>query len=201
MIIFDVGANDGAPFLELAAADPEKIVYAFEPTPQLVARLREQSQHLGNYLVVPKAVSNFSGRTVFNVSGVDDWGCSSLHRFNENLEKSWPGRTDFKVTEVIEVEVITLGDFISEHRIAEIDYLHVDVQGDDLNVLKGLGKKLSIVKKGDVEAASSAEVALYQGQHTLADVRQFLDEQGFEIERVEPNDDLKNEVVVFFKRR
>ena len=95
----------------------------------------------------------------------------------------------------------TLRDFVIEHRIAEIDYLHVDVQGDDLNVLKGLGDKLPMVKKGDVEAASRREVALYQGQHTLADVERFLGEHGFEIEHVEPNDDLHNEVVVFFKRR
>src|SRR5438128_1623763 len=103
MVIFDVGANNGTSCLHLAANNPDVTVFAFEPTPQLVVMLRKRTRHLRNYVVVPKAVSNYSGKSNFNVAGQADWGCSSLRQFNPDLEKAWPGRTDFKTTHVIEV--------------------------------------------------------------------------------------------------
>lgn len=201
MIVFDVGANDGSSTIHLAMREPGVTFYAFEPTPQLVERIREKSRHLPNYHVVPKAVSNFSGKSTFNVAGHHDWGCSSLHAFSENLAHTWPGREEFYVTEVIEVEVIKLRDFVLEQGISEIGYMHIDVQGDDLNVLRGLEDKLPILVAGDLEVALNREVALYHDQHTMAEVEAFLDANGFKINATEQNDQLGNEFNVYFSRK
>lgn len=201
--VLDVGANNGAWGLEVARRFPDRQVFAFEPTPELVAHIaaRAAAEALSNYTLVPKAVSDIPGRLKFNVAGQADWGCSSLLEFNAGLDATWPGRTDFQVTEVIEVEAIRLDSFIDQHGITAIDYLHCDTQGVDLRVLASLGERMGMVTRGEIETASSRSVALYKGQHTIEDVVIFFLQHGLEIERMVANDVHGNELNVTFRRR
>jgi len=198
-IFFDVGANNGRDSIPRAANDPNAIVYAFEPTPELISELKTKTSHLKNYHIVEKAVSNFEGKTKFFIAGQLDWGCSSLLQFSDKSQNNWPGRTDFKVTNEIEVEVITLKSFIENNNIDHIDYLHIDTQGSDLKVLEGLGEKISIVRAGVMEAGSHTDI-LYYNQNTAADSIKFLNENGFSVSRIESNDVFTNEVNIHFHR-
>lgn len=183
------------------ADDPRNIVYAFEPTPQMINIIKSKTEGKQNYIIVPKAVSNWEGKSVFHISGQADWGCSSLNNFSNNLEKTWPGRTDFKVTESIEVDVIRLDSFVEQNGIQEIAYLHVDVQGSDLEVLMGLGTHLRKVKAGVIEMPTRHETKLYENQKFLADdAIAFLKENRFRIAHVTSNDCFNNEVNIYFER-
>ena len=141
------------------------------------------------------------GTAQFKISGQADWGCSSLNTFSDDLEKTWPGRTDFHITDEITVPVTRLDAFVEEHGIAEIEYLHVDVQGSDLEVLMGLGKHVRIVKAGVIEMARDHDVKLYKEQkYTIKDARKFLDDNGFRIIAETPNDVFCNAYNVHFTR-
>lgn len=202
-VFFDVGANDGSSSIPIARQHPGVTVWAFEPTPKLASELREKTKDLKNYNVVEKAVSNEPGTSRFYVAGSEgcDWGCSSLNNFNTNLENTWPGRPDFKVTDTIDVDVICLRDFMEEQGIDRVDHLHVDVQGKDLEVLVGLGEKIYKVASGVVEMPMSHDVKLYEDQkYILVDAVQFLNKSGFRVTRIEPNDVFCNEVNVYFYR-
>jgi len=106
---------------------------------------------------------------------------------------------DFKVTEEIEVDVISLGKFIEENAISCIDYLHIDTQGSDLNVLKGMGLYLNIVKQGVMEAGAKKDI-LYKGQNTQEECIEFLLSKGFKIDNILLNDVHANEVNIFFSK-
>lgn len=201
--IFDVGANNGSWGLSAAQQLPHIKVFAFEPTPELCEKIKERVKDLNltNYELIPVAVSDIAGRLKFNVAGQEDWGCSSLLTFNEGLEKTWPGREDFKVTQSIEVDCIRLDDFVREHGITSIEFFHCDTQGTDIKVLDSLGDYIGLVKHGEIETAASRAVALYKGQHTIEDVVIFFLKNGFEIERITPNDQFCNELNVLFKKR
>lgn len=195
-IIFDVGANDGSSFKHLQNEDVK--IYAFEPTPFLLERcLYPMTSE--KFVVIGKAVSDFNGTAKFNIAGQHDWGCSSLNHFNDGLDKTWAGRTDFVVTEEIEVQVITLKKFIEENNIELIDWLHIDTQGSDLSVLKGLGDKISIVMGGQVEAPANDEVKLYKEQPSKEDTIEFLLSNGFTLTRIEENG-CSNEYNIYFSR-
>jgi FkbM family methyltransferase len=200
--VLDVGANNGSFGLSIAQQNPHVQVFGFEPTPQLCDLIRGQAEQMGlkNYELIPMAVSDYEGRVRFNVAGQADWGCSSLLEFSEGLEQTWPGRQDFKVTDTIEVECITLAAFVKDRGITSIEFLHCDAQGVDLKVMGGLGEHIRILNRGMLETASSKSVALYKGQHTIEDVVMFLVRHGFEIERMTPNDVHCNEVNVIYKR-
>ena len=202
-VFFDVGANNGSSSIPVAQQNKDVTVWAFEPTPKLAQELIEKTKDLPNYRVVQKAVSNEAGTAKFYIAGSDgcDWGCSSLNNFSEDLDKTWPGRVDFKVTDTVDVDVIRLDKFVEENGITRIDHLHVDVQGKDLEVLMGLGDKLTTVASGVIEMAMSADVKLYKEQkYVLVDAIKFLNENGFRVARIEPNDVYCNEVNVYFFR-
>lgn len=194
--VFDVGANNGDSMLGQAYHSQ---VHAFEPTPEMCDVIRSKTRHLPNYRLNQVAVSNFNGKATFNVAGQADWGCSSLHTFNDGLEKSWPGRTDFRVSDQIEVDVTRLDRYIQENNITQIDYFHCDVQGSDLQVLEGLGEYINIVQEGAVETApDQEELALYKGvDNSLTSVVRFLAAHGFRNIHITP---WSNEYNIHFKR-
>lgn len=199
-VFFDVGANNGQQFIDLASINQDVFVYAFEPTPQMCEVIKSKTRHLKNYILIEKAVSDFEGKAVFNVAGQGDWGCSSLLNFSDKSKTEWPGRTDFKVTQKIDVDVIRLDKFIEENGISEIEHLHIDTQGSDLKVLKGMGPYLSIVKSGVIEAANKDDV-LYEGQNTKEQCVSFITENGFIIESISCNDPPCNEVNIKFREK
>lgn len=208
MIVLDVGANSGQDGLRLAATNPSMHVIAFEPTPEMVAKI-EQNYHqlarergsLPNYTLIKSAVSDFNGSAVFNVAGQADWGCSSLNTFSENLDATWPGRTDFKVTHQIEVPVTRLDTFLASIGVSYITYLHCDTQGSDLSVLRGMGNYRKNLIRGCIECATSRSVALYKEQHVLEDVCFEFARWGYEIERLQSNDVHLNEVNIHFTNK
>lgn len=197
-IIFDVGANDGKTYLGDAMAGHR--VYAFEPTPKLIQEIKAQSwfTSLPNYRLIEKAVSIENGKATFNIAGRGDWGCSSLLEFSDNLEVTWPGQT-LTVTDKVEVETIRLDTFIEQHDepIPYISFLHVDTQGHDLVVLKSLGKYIDIVRAGCVEVPQSVRVHLYKNQHSREEMVDFLQSNGFTINRITHQ---MNEDNLFFQR-
>lgn len=198
-IIFDVGANNGSSSIPLAQQNSEVLVFAFEPTPEMIDTIKSKIDGLENYIVIPKAVSNFNGVAEFNVAGNWDWGCSSLLQFSENSKTEWPGRTDFNVTYKLNVDVIRLEDFIVENSIPQIDFLHIDTQGSDLKVLEGLGDKINLVVEGSMEAGTRDDI-LYYGQNKLNESIRFLLLNGFKVVDVNSNDIFCNEVNIRYKK-
>jgi FkbM family methyltransferase len=198
MIKFDVGANSGNDTKSLASDG--SIVYAFEPTHELlINHLWPLSRQNENIKVIPFAVDIKNSFQIFNIAGQSDWGCSSLYEFSDDIHTKWADRSDFKKTHSYQVPTITLYDFCNLYDIDRIDFLHVDAQGNDLNVLISLKDKIKIVKEGTVEASNAVD--LYKGvNNRIEDVRSFLISNGFQIIEETPNDHLSAEVNIRFIR-
>jgi len=198
-VYFDVGANSGESMMHYAGDGA--IVYAFEPTPRMIDILEEKSKGVANYRIVKKAVADYNGKSTFFISGNQDWGCSSLNTFNDNLDKSWPGRTDFKVTDQIEVDVVRLDDFIKEHCIREIEFFHCSAQGKDMEVLMGMGIHLKKIKQGQLSMSVKHDTRLYKDTKYISkDVISFLEEAGFRVDQTLFNDPYHNEERILFSR-
>jgi FkbM family methyltransferase len=201
--MFDVGANWGTDSLDFIRNNNDWVCFAFEPTPQLFSHLVNVSASFKDrYFVYPYAISDFVGKANFNVAGQSDWGCSSLLEFSDNLDKTWPGRTDFVVTENIEVDVISLKYFIENIvpniKIEKIDRFHCDTQGNDLKVLKGMAEYVSIIQHGVIEVPQSTEVMLYKNQHSFEEAVEFLQNNGFKISNINSQ---QNELNLCFDRK
>lgn len=201
-IIFDIGANDGESTIALAESDKANMVYAFEPNPSLCQLLKAKTAHLQNYVLVPKAVSDFNGFAKFNITGKHKQACSSLFNYTDNVNKIWHNLGyRFKVTEVIDIEVTTMEKFIDENTIPIINYFHCDAQGGDLKILKSFGKHIALVQSGVVEVSRLPETSTYYVDNTFDSLKKFFDENNFEITKIESDNRKRNELDVYFSNQ
>jgi FkbM family methyltransferase len=106
--------------------------------------------------------------------------CSSLYPPNEKYLSRFSFLPEFMSLDFeIPIEVITLDHFCQTEDIGEIDFLQVDVQGADLDVLKGASW---ILDKSILAIQIEVEFShLYQGQPLFADVDTFLRAKGFSL--------------------
>jgi len=127
MTVMDVGANLGLYSLLISRAiGPSGKVYAFEPVPEIFARLKEHIalNNATNVIPVPIALSDEKGKAKMSVRG----GESSLFRHLSN--------------EFVEVQVERLDDFVEREKIERVDAIKLDVEGAELKVIRGADKTI-----------------------------------------------------------
>jgi FkbM family methyltransferase len=166
-----VGLYNNMEFLDLAIDDPEMTVFAFEPNPDLIEEIKSTTILPSNYHLVQKAVSNFNGKATFNICSNPT--CSSL--------QDWGNGPTFGDMKKIEVDVVTLKDFIEEKGILEVENIQIDAQGSDLQVLEGIGDKIQTIKRGSCESLAPhvTEWRLYESQPQYSEIEKFLHTHGF----------------------
>ena len=124
---------------------------------------------------IPLALSNAIGEATLYVT--KNPMCSSLYPPNEEYLERFVGLVELVATDfTIEIETTTLDAFCQQESIEAIDFLQIDVQGADLNVLQGANQILQTVLATQVEVEFSR---LYKGQPLFADVDAFMRSRDF----------------------
>ncbi|MFN3234208.1 MAG: FkbM family methyltransferase [Gammaproteobacteria bacterium] len=203
--VFDVGANTGQFGLELAIRNPSANVHLFEPIPELCTIMEEEIKRLKleNVTIHQYGIASNSGIAKLNISKLGDWGVSSTHQFNdENIfgNRYWQIRKDLSYSEQIEIEVKRLDEVILEHNIEKIDFIKIDTQGMDIDVLISLGNQIDKLEAGFLECPATKFTSLYQNETDLLYALQFLADKGLKALYIKPNDESCNEVNVFFAK-
>lgn len=132
--ILDVGANLGIYSFAALAAQPNAIVHAFEPTPEIAAKLEAAAELNGvpNLHVHKAAVSNNNGYARLNRCRGDNGTNGGMNFISGDADEDDPSR----------VKTVRLDDFCDEYGINRIDLLKVDVQGHEFEVFKGAERLL-----------------------------------------------------------
>ena len=135
-------------FLEIGTADFDTLIplakkggwtgYCVEPMPHHVQTLREMTSGIA-VAVCECAISDRTGSIRMAVGGGEQWATGANHVIDDNhlggrLLDREPNE-HLRVAE-IEVECYTLDDFIDFHKITDIDFCKIDVEGHELNILK-----------------------------------------------------------------
>jgi FkbM family methyltransferase len=204
-LLIEVGAYDGHDSLSYHANGYR--VFTFEPKRDLFKALYERTKHLNNYTVIEKAVCLTNGTTTFNICQAG--GASSIlpFRSNEELVRTWSAnRTDVQYSgESYVVNTTRLDTFIEENSLQNetIDYIHIDAQGVDLEVLQSIGGYIKNVRAGVIETVVDPNKSIYRGQTTnvYSNVKEFLMSNGFLISGVTSNDNTACEYNVHFYRQ
>lgn len=123
--VFDVGANNGY-YTVLASKLVGKNgkVYAFEPDPQSLKLIYKNLKlnNCKNVTVIESALGNKKGKLALS-QDTSNPGESSLSHKNNGKN--------------IMVDVTTLDNFIKIRKIKKIDLMQMDVEGSEVNVLRG----------------------------------------------------------------
>ncbi len=204
--IVDVGANWGDFGIQLARRNNDAYIHLVEPEPFLAENLRRQCELYGlaHAKVHVMALGSENGDALLHVSALGDRGTSSMLRFDKNkiaTDPYWSLRTDLQHDSVISVRVICLQKFIEEQKLDRIDFIKIDVQGLDLDVLASAGDRIDTIQAGMIEVPAVRKSALYSNEHQdLHQALNFFETHGFTVVAIKPNDPACNEVNVFFTR-
>ncbi|MBN2019739.1 MAG: FkbM family methyltransferase [Sedimentisphaerales bacterium] len=133
-VIFDVGANVGIMSLQYASIAPAGRVYAFEPTHYAFLRLKRNlelnPELAGHISAIQTFVSSASSKEV-NITAYSSWKVGGeaqgpKHGIHGGTIKSAGG-----------VGAVSLDDFCSENGISRLDFIKIDTDGYEYEVLKG----------------------------------------------------------------
>jgi len=177
----DVGAHRGETTFEQARSNPDLVVYAFEPDVSIASH---RYALLDNFIVIPMAVSDRDGFREFHLNSNDR--TSSLLPLDHNAMQGWRGVSNLHTVQRLTVPTIRLDTFLSAMRIESVEYLKIDAQGHDLEVIRSLGNRIRDVAELRVEACAAAQ-PMYSGAHnSVNNIIAFMQGQGFELSENSP---------------
>ena len=171
--VIDVGANRGQFALYSTVRFPEAQIYSIEP----LSRPRRQMEQLfaGNLRVhiLDKAAGEAPGTATVNVSGQDD--SSSLLSMGDLQLERYP---ETRMVGTEEVQVETLDSLLRGETLGGPVLLKLDVQGYELEALKGARELLGQV---DAVLTEASFVPFYEGQVLFDELNGWLNDAGFHL--------------------
>jgi FkbM family methyltransferase len=181
-LVLDVGANVGMFSLSVKAAKPDATVLAFEPAPRTVDALRKNIElyDLSDVTVYPMALGTEEDSTIEFTFYPQAPANSTRYPEQKVLELNL-----LDTSTVIEVPVTTAAAILAgrpERR--PIDLVKIDVEGAELEVLRGLSIpdwdriRSFVIEVNDVESRLDAVCALLaeHGYEFKADVAPLIPE-------------------------
>jgi len=163
-VVLDVGAHVGLFTVKARkAVGNDGLVVAIEPEPKNAALLSENVKKHGfkNVVVVTKAAGNHKGKVKLYVS---------------------PGSRGHSLLPIrpssIDVDMDTLDNIAAGLGLAKVDFIKIDVEGAELDVLKGAEK---ILRKPNVKLAIAAYHPLPDGSSELQKISSYLKSKGMKI--------------------
>ncbi len=137
------------------------------------------------YKLINKCIGGKDGKTKFNI--LNNESASSVLLPAKSAEKyvigvarnkpiTWGEHTKLKKT--IDIDMYKLDTLIEQKEIGQVDFLSIDAQGLDYEIIEGIDKNISSVIGVLCEVEFSQ---LYEGQKLFADIDIKLREKGFRL--------------------
>lgn len=180
-VILEIGCNDGGNTLWFLELFENPKVFCFEPEPRAIERFKRQVGNRPNVTLVEMAISDRTGTATFHRSSghptaesvqklPQGWDLSgSIRKPKEHLHIH-PG---VKFEETITVLTSTLDEWVERQRLGTIDFIWMDVQGAERDVIQGAKRTLARTRYLYTEYGA---FELYEGQVSLLElVRQLPD--------------------------
>ena len=176
IVSVDVGADGGVREWGGLAALCES--HAFEPRPDSFVDLQKAQKEGGppSVKLHNTGLARTTGRHRLYVTRIPQASSLRKPKPASFLLKRWRQDNGFDVTQELEINCISLAQFVQEQQLSRIDFLKLDTQGSELDILRGGGdflREISIIKC-EVEF-----VQLYEGQPLFDEVVGTLASYGF----------------------
>ena len=139
-IILEAGAHYGQDTRWMAELWPKGTIHAFEPTPVNFQRVEQIAKEFTNIRCCTYALDIECCTKLFYQDGDEDHGnqgANSLLLHNILAKSSNPP---------IKVECLTIDQWASQEGVDHVDFMWLDIEGNELNALKGAPNILSTVK-------------------------------------------------------
>ncbi|NJN71835.1 MAG: FkbM family methyltransferase [Limnothrix sp. RL_2_0] len=172
-VIVEAGAHKGIDTLAMNKNWPNAMIYAFEPIPQLFDLLSTSTQDFRNNIKCYQLAlgEDISTKNMYVSSGKSDASSSLLPPVEHLVE-----HPDVTFNKVVEIQTISLDQWAKRNDICFVDFLWLDMQGYEFNVLSASPNILKTVQAIYTEVSL---VELYKGSLLYPQFRDWLENQGF----------------------
>lgn len=165
---FDVGANTGQTIKTLLNVFPKITIHAFEPSPTTFDKLAPLAAR--NVKLNKCGLGASSGELELQENDI-----SPLSSFLPLGRGGWGN-----ITRKVSVPITTVDEYAANNGINRINFLKVDTQGFDLEVLKGADGMLSMGRI-DLLLTEITVDALYVGMPSFDEIYRFMADRGYEL--------------------
>lgn len=173
--LVDIGANRGQ-FSLAAVAISDAYVFAFEPLKLPASTYSEIFETNAKVKLFQAAIGNLNAEMDMHVSSKDD--SSSLLKIGSLQDEYFPGTFEVGLERV---PVAPLDYFVSESDIVSPSLLKLDVQGFELQALKGCK---TLISKFDHIYCECSFITLYEGQSLASEVITYLTSHNYNLDGV-----------------
>lgn len=139
-IYLDVGFNLGEWSKYIAKKNINAKIYAFDPNPDVISAFKKEENNFTNIVLQELALSHTQGNLDFYDYGNMN-GCNSLSSREVDFEKNIKPK-------IYPVKVTTIDQWCKEKNIQKINFLKIDAEGFDLNILEG---SVNMLKEQNIE--------------------------------------------------
>lgn len=172
LVLVDVGCRWG--FAERFLEETDDIhLYGFDPDVEECERLSAIYPQK-NVHIVPKGLAEKPGK--YCLYRTKEPACSSMYKPLTTLTESYPSLDCATLMDEVSFEATTLDHWSKENDISYIDYIKLDTQGSELNILRGGKKILSTTRIIELEVEFNP---IYENQPLFNDIDRFLRAEGF----------------------
>jgi len=153
----DVGAQGGFNVEKIFQEKYEKFIQ-----PILVEPLKNEANKLSKlgFITIDKGCWSTNCKKVLFVTGKNPGGTSMYKPSRDGFELYNPDEEYYRlydITEELQVECETISDSLSGLNVKELDYLKIDTQGAEYEILQGLGHYRPMLMRIEVEIVSLYE--------------------------------------------
>lgn len=162
-VFIDIGTNKGIYLYQAEKVVSTGKIYGFEPNESLVNYIQPLFPKVQLFTY---AVSSQTGTSVLNIpkrgNGLQDTR-ASLEAMGDEVEK-------------IEIKTITLDDWAKQETISKINVVKIDVEGHELDTIKGCKTILEVIKPTFI-----IEIELRHAKYEINEIFDFIKGFGYEV--------------------
>ena len=174
LVALDVGAQGG--FFN-ASIFSKKYNFFFDPI--VVEPIPEEAKKLEdkNYKVISKGLWSENCKKKLYILGKRP-GSSSMYKPNSNTfdlydfkKKDFP---IFDITDEIDIECTTIKESLNKFKVNNLDFLKIDTQGSELEILKGIGEYFPLLMKIEAQI-----IPMYENVPSWTELVNYLEKKNY----------------------
>ena len=134
-----------------------------------------------NTIILNTALADKRGEAEFFITKKPE--ASSLLQANKKFLKNFSGTDRYNVVQTVQLKVDTMDGALISNKINNVDFVKLDTQGNELNILKHGKKTMAGCFGVQIEVEF---YQLYENQFVFSDIDAFMREQGYLLFDLQP---------------